>query len=81
MSAEVLASLGAIKASSLRIDLSVGKHDSGFTELMRPRRNGSQTSDMINFDMIHQLGVGLQSHKAGSNRPLLCNGACQSADI
>ena len=66
MSAEVFASLGAIIASSLGIDLSVGKHNSGFTELMRPRRNNTQTSDIINFDMIHQLGVGLQSHKVGS---------------
>lgn len=55
--------MGAIKASSLRIDLSIGKHDSGFTQLMQPSRNGSQTPDVINFDMIDKLAMGLQSHK------------------
>lgn len=79
MDAEVLASLGKIKANSLRIDLSVGKHDSGFTGLMRPSRNSSQTADVINFEMIDQLAMGLQSHKVCSNSAHIIKNSCHSS--
>lgn len=63
--AEILASLGDIKAASLRIDLSVGKYDSGFTELMRPNINGSQNDDIFNFGVIDGLADGLKAQRVG----------------
>ena len=63
--AEILASLGVIKAASLRIDLSIGKFDSGFTQLMRPNTNGSQNNGVFNFDIIDGLADGLKAQRVG----------------
>lgn len=61
--AEIIASLGAIKASSLRIDLSIGKYDSGFTTLMRPNTNGGQDAGIFDFSQIDRLADGLIEQK------------------
>lgn len=61
--AEILASLGAIKASSLRIDLSIGKFDAGFTQLIRPKTEGEQDGSIFNFDLIDTLADGLRDQR------------------
>ena len=55
--------MGAIKAASLRIDLSVGKFDSGFTYLMQPNTNGSQSTSIFDFTQIDTLADGLKAQK------------------
>lgn len=63
MCAVILESLGAIKAASMRIDLSVGKFDAGFTQLMRPNTGGGQDTGVFNFNLIDTLADGLQAQR------------------
>jgi len=72
-SAEVLASMGLIKAASLRIDLSIGKYNSGFTDLISGQFFPKQDALDFNFSLIDTLAEGLQAQKVRqvADSPLL----------
>ena len=55
--------MGLIKASSLRIDLSVGKYNSGFTHLIDGKFSPAQNALNFNFSLIDTLAEGLQAQK------------------
>ena len=55
--------MGLIKASSLRIDLSIGKYNSGFTHLIDGKFSPAQSAQNFNFSLIDTLAVGLQAQK------------------
>jgi hypothetical protein len=70
--------MGLIKASSLRIDLSVGKYNSGFTDLISGPIN--QSALVFDFSLIDTLAEGLQAQKVRYIKLLFCyNTVRQSA--
>ena len=55
--------MGMIKAASLRIDLSIGKFVTGFTDLMYGTLTDGKNNMALNFTLIDTLAEGLQSQQ------------------
>ncbi len=55
--------MGLVKASSLRIDLSVGKYNSGFTNLISGQFSPGESAIDFNFSLIDTLAEGLQAQR------------------
>lgn len=63
--------MGLVKAASLRIDLSIGKENTGMTDLFDLDATGEP---LYNFSLIDDLALGLQSVKVSyKNSRKLCN--------
>ena len=60
--ADILNSMGAIKASSFRADLSIGKSQTGFYRLV-DGDYGNRDRLAFNFSLIHTLAQGLHDNK------------------
>ena len=54
--------MGLLKASSFRIDLSIGKENAGFPRLFDLSDSGRVE---YNFSLVDQLAAGLQAVKVG----------------
>ena len=65
--AEVLDSMGLIKAAALRIDLSIGKAGSGFADLISGDFTPGEDAISYNFSLIDTLAAGLNAQRVCFN--------------